>query len=222
MIAGHPRPIRVILADDHPLVRLGIQAMLANRANIRVVAEAASGHEAVKLACAVKPDIALLDINMPGLGGFGVAKELRKRLPSCRVIILSMHEDREYARQAVAAGAKGYIQKDSAPEVLRRAIETVHSGRTFFSDEASRALLADVVEAGGRMSEADADGLTQREREVLILIAEGSSNKEIAAKLQIGVRTVETHRERVMRKLDVRTAAGLTKYALSHGLIKLK
>lgn len=215
-------PIRVMIADDHPLVRLGIQSMLARRTNIRVVAEAASGHEAVTLAEAFKPDIALLDINMPGLGGFAVAKELRKRLPACRVIILSMHEDREYARQAVAAGARGYIQKDTAPEVLRRAIEAVHSGRTFFSDEASRALLADLVEAGGRMSNADADGLTPREREVLILVAEGSSNKEIASKLKIGVRTVETHRERVMNKLDIRTAAGLTKYAIANGLIKLK
>ncbi len=222
MIPDHPRPIRVLLADDHPLVRLGIQGMLARRTNIRVVAEAASGHEAVTLACALQPDIALLDINMPGLDGLGVAKELRKRLPACRVIILSMNEDREYARQAVAVGAKGYVQKDAAPEVLRLAIETVHSGRTFFSDEASRALLAAVVHAGGRMSEADADGLTPREREVLILIAEGSTNKGIAGKLKIGVRTVETHRERVMRKLDIRTAAGLTKYALARGLIKLK
>lgn len=222
MNPNHPRPIRVLLADDHPLVRLGIQAMLARRANIRVVAEAACGQEAVTLACTLKPDIALLDINMPGLSGLGAAKELRKRLPSCRVIILSMHEDREYARQAVAAGAKGYIQKDAAPEALRAAIEAVHAGRTVFSDAASRALLTDIVGAGGRMSDADADGLTAREREVLIAIAEGASNKEIAARLKIGVRTVETHRERVMRKLDIRTAAGLTKYALAHGLIKLK
>ena len=222
MTAGPLRPIRVLLADDHPLIRLGIQAMLARRTNIRVVAEAASGHEAVTLACSLKPDIALLDINMPGLGGLGAAKQLRKRLPSCRVIIVSMHEDRAYVRQAVAAGAKGYIQKDTAPEVLRRAVETVHAGRTFFSDEASRALLADVVGAGGQMSDADNDRLTPREREVLILIAEGASNKEAAMKLKIGLRTVETHRERVMRKLDIRTVAGLTKYALANGLIKLK
>ena len=216
------RPIRVLLADDHPLIRLGIQAMLARRANIRVIAEVATGDDAVRLACALKPDIALLDINMPGLGGLGAAKQLRQRLPSCRVIIISMHEDREYVRQAVAAGAKGYIQKDTAPEVLRDAIETVHYGRTFFTDGASRALLADVVGAGGRMSEVDVDGLTSREREVLILIAEGASNKEAAAKLKIGVRTVETHRERVIRKLGIRTTAGLTKYALANGLIKFK
>lgn len=214
--------IRVLLADDHPLVRAGIRASLERHARIRIVGEAPDGAEAVRLACALKPDIVLLDINMPGLGGFAAAKLLRKKLPSCRPIFLTMHEDSEYARQAVAAGAKGFVQKDASPEELRRAIEAVHRGRTYFSDAASRALLADVVGAGGSLRETEDDGLTARERTVLVQITEGVSNKTIAARLGIGVRTVETHRQRLMMKLDIRTPAGLTKYALAHGLIKLE
>ena len=214
-------PIRVLLADDHPLIRAGIKSILGRHPNIRVVGEAAEGDEAVRLARALNPDIALVDINMPVLGGFGAAKALRKHLPSCRVIILSMHEDREYVRQAVAAGAKGYVQKDAAPDALRLAIETVHHGRTFFSDAAARALLSEVVTAGGSMTGGDAGVLTDREREVLIQVAGGDCNKEIAQKLGIGLRTIETHRARIIRKLGIHTAAGLTKFALTQGLIRL-
>lgn len=214
-------PIRVLIADDHPLVREGIKVSLARHAHIRVVGEASNGEEAVRGAQVKRPDVILLDLNMPILDGLGAARRLRKLVPSCRAIILTMHLDTEYARQAVAAGAKGFVQKDSPPETLRRAIETVHLGRSFFSDEASQALLGEVVTAGGKLQEA-VDELTDREREVLVLIAEGASNKEAAARLKIGIRTVETHREHLMRKLGIRTTAGLVKYALAQGLTKLK
>ncbi|UPT75568.1 MAG: response regulator transcription factor [Elusimicrobiota bacterium] len=216
------RPIRVLLADDHPLVRLGVQAQLARHPGIRVVAEAADGEQAVRLALALKPDIVLLDVDMPKLGGLDAARRIRKSVPACRVIILSMHEDSVYVRQAVAAGAKGYVQKDAPLDELSKAIETVFRGRSHFSDAASRALLDEVVVAGGRVKDDDAAGLTAREREVLVLVAEGLRSREIAARLKIGVRTVETHRQRLMRKLDVRTTAGLTRYALSAGLVKLR
>lgn len=214
-------PIRVLIADDHPLVREGIKVSLARHPHIRVVGEASDGEAAVSAAQKLRPDVVLLDLNMPRLDGLGAARRLRKLLPSCRAIVLTMHLDEEYARQAVAAGAKGFVQKDASPATLSKAIEAVHHGRTHFSDAASRALLGEVVAAGGKLSEAQ-DALTAREREVLVLIAEGASNKEAAARLKIGIRTVETHRERLMRKLDIRTTAGLTKYALAHGLTKLK
>lgn len=214
-------PIRVLIADDHPLVREGIKVSLARHAHIRVVGEAANGEEAVRAARLLKPDVILLDLNMPVLDGLGAARRLRKLAPRCRAIVLTMHLDAEYARQAIASGAKGFVQKDASPETLRRAIETVHHGRAYFSDAASRALLGEVVGAGGRLQEG-VDELTDREREVLALIAEGSSNKETAARLKIGIRTVETHRERLMRKLGIRTIAGLTKYALTRGLTDLK
>lgn len=214
-------PIRVLIADDHPLVREGIKVTLARHAHIRVVGEAENGEEAVRAARLLKPDIILLDLNMPVLDGLGAARRLRKLLPRCRAIVLTMHVDAEYARQAIAAGAKGFLRKDCSPATLRQAIESVHYGRSFFTEGASRALLDEVVAAGGRLHEG-ADELSEREREVLVLIAEGASNKEAAARLKIGLRTVETHRERLMRKLGIRTTAGLTKYALAHGLTDLR
>lgn len=219
-MSSGPRPIRLLLADDHPLILAGIKSALYGRRHLFVAGEAHSGAEALSLAMKLKPDIAVLDISMPGRGGLAVAKALAGSLPSCRVVFLSMHDDREYIRRAVSAGARGYVQKDAGPAALVRAIEAVHSGRTFFSDAASQALVSEVVKAGGRMAEEPADVLTKREREVLVGVADGLTNKEIARALSIGVRTVETHRARMMQKLGIATVPAATKYALAHGLIE--
>ena len=216
------RPITVVLADGDPRARAGIKAVLGDRANIRVVGEAANGADAVRLVCALKPDIVLLDIDLPVLDGVGAAKELRKRLPSCRAIILTAHRHGDYLRQLAAAGVKGYLHKDAVPENLRHAIDAVHRGRTFISDPLTRELLSEVAAAGESSRGSVDDGLTLREREVLALVANGESNRGIAAKMKIGLRTAETHRESLMRKLDIRTIAGLTKYALTHGLTLLR
>lgn len=210
--------ITVILADDHPLVREGIRASLNARKHIRVVGEAADGEEAVRLITALRPAIALLDISMPLLTGIEVVKRVRKTIPSTRCIMLTMHADREYVQQVAAAGARGYVLKDSSPLDLVKAIDSVYAGGAFFSPTASAALLADVPGE----PQPNFIRLTGRENDVLRLIAEGLSNKEVAHGLSIGVRTVETHRERLMHKLNIRTVAGLTKYALSKGLIHLK
>lgn len=214
------RTIRVLLADDHPLILAGIKSALYGRRHIFILGQAQSGAEALRLAMELKPDILVIDISMPGRGGLAVVKELVESLPSCRSIILSMHDDREYVRRAISAGAKGYVQKDSGPALLLRAIEAVHRGRTFFSDAASKALVSEVVKAGGRMADEPVDVLTKREREVLICVADGLTNKEIARALAMGIRTVETHRARMMRKLGLSTISAATKYALSQGLIK--
>jgi DNA-binding NarL/FixJ family response regulator len=214
------RPIGVIVADGDPLARAGIKRVLGGRSNIRVVGEAADGDEAVRTACALKPDIVLLDVDMPGLDAVGAAKELKKRLPACRAIILTTHRHGDYLRQLAAAGVKGYLHKDAVAEDLLSAIDAVHRGRTFFSDPVTRTLLAEPA-AGGRVAGPDAAGLTVREREILVLIANGETNRGISLKLRIGLRTAETHRESLMRKLDIGTIAGLTKYAISRGLTLL-
>ncbi len=175
---------------------------------IRVVGTAASGRAVVELVRALRPDVALLDIDMSGLGGLAAAAEFRRMLAACRAIMMDMSGDLERVRQAVAAGANGYVRLDAGPDVLRRAIETVHQGKSFFTAAGPRG--------------AGEDGLSPREREVLILIASGRSNKDISARLEIGLRTIETHRARLMSKLSLANTAGLTRYALSHSLISFE
>jgi two-component system, NarL family, nitrate/nitrite response regulator NarL len=214
------RSISVLLADGDPLTRKAIKAVLTGLADIRIVGVAADGAEALHRTCALKPDVVLLDIDLPGLDGIAAAKELRRRLPSCRAIILTTHRHGDFLRQLAASGVKGYIRKDSAPEALRRAIDSVRSGRAFSDDSVTRALLAEATTLDEPGPSSKPDGLTPREREVLCLIANGEGNRAIAVKLKIGLRTAETHRERLMRKLHISTIAGLTKYALSHGLTR--
>jgi two-component system, NarL family, nitrate/nitrite response regulator NarL len=215
-------PIKVLLADDHPLVREGIRASLATHDQVRIVGEASSGEEAVQLAQKLSPDVVLMDLTMPGIGGFEATKRLRKVSPKARCIIVSMHAEREYVRQVAACGAKGYVLKDSPPQHLLQAIEAVHGGRTYFTPSVSETLLSEMIQSGDRATEPPFAKLTERETEVLRLVADGFTNKQIALRLAISVRTVETHRERVMDKLNIRTVAGLTKYALAKGLIPLK
>jgi two-component system, NarL family, nitrate/nitrite response regulator NarL len=213
------RPIKVLVADDHPVVRKGLLSCLARGDRVKVVGEAADGDEALRKARELSPDVVLMDISMPRLSGLAVTEVLRKESPGIKILILSMHSNKEYLLRIVQAGAHGYVSKEASPEELLGAIQKVHSGESFFAPEVAQAALNQLVNNG---SKGDPFAqLTSRERQVLVLIAEGASNKEIANKLGIGVRTIETHRERIMRRLDIHSVAGLTKFAIASGLISL-
>ena len=212
--------IKVLVADDHPVVRKGLQLLLARQGHLRLAGEACDGDEALRKTRELKPDVVLMDISMPGMNGLAVTEVLRKELPQIKVLILSVHNNKEYIFRVIQAGAHGYVSKEAPPEEVLRAIESVHEGEPFFSEDIARAALNEFVSSGGKKE--PFAHLTSREREVLVLIAEGQSNKEIATKLGIGVRTIETHRERIMRRLGIHSVAGLTKYAIANGLISLE
>ena len=220
MTASPKKRIRLLLADDHPVVRKGILACLAQNRELEVIGEAGDGNEALAKARKLTPDLVLMDIDMPGMDGLAVTEVLRKELPQTRVLILSMHGNTEYIMRILESGARGYVLKEASPEELVRAIQTVNAGETFFSPAVARAALNQYVQ--GNADPLNPNRITHREREVLIQIAEGLSNKEIACRLGVGVRTVETHRERIMRKLNIHSVAGLTKYAISKGLVALR
>ncbi len=213
---GH---IKILVADDHPVVRRGISSCLARQEHLEIVGEAADGYEAMRKARELVPDIVLMDIHMPQMNGLAVTELLRKEQPQTKVLILSMHSDADYVLRIIQSGAQGYVLKVAPPEELVRAIETVSAGETYFSSDVARIALNQFVRGGGEPP--GAAQLTNREREVLVHIAEGRSNKEIACQLGVGVRTVETHRERIMRKLDIHTVAGLTKFAVAKGLVNI-
>ena len=210
--------IRILLVDDHPVVREGIRSCLVRHPHFEIVGEATDGLEAIAQAKALVPDIILMDINVPRLNGLEATAAIRKLVPKTRVLALTAHARSEYAQRIIDAGARGYVLKDAAPQELISAIETVHHGATFFSPIIARGLLKRLVGQSGAAS-AKASDLSAREIEVLALIAEGKSNKDIAAALNLGVRTVETHRLHLMRKLGIRSVAGLTKYAITRGLV---
>jgi two-component system nitrate/nitrite response regulator NarL len=212
--------IKVLLVDDHPVVRRGLASCLAQHEHLAIAGEAGDGHEAVAKAKELLPDVVLLDIDMPGMSGLAVSEVLRKELPRVKVLVLSMYQRAEYLHRILQSGAQGYVLKEAAPEELVKAIETVNAGDAYFSPEIARLALNRLVHGNGK--EADLAMLTNREQEVLVLIAKGLSNKEIACSLDVGVRTVETHRERAMRKLDIHSVAGLTRFAIAKGLITLR
>lgn len=211
--------IRVLVADDHTIVRSGIRHVLESEPGFTVVAEASTGGEALELASSLHPDVVVLDISMPGESGLRVAAELRQRVPETHILILSMHDNTEYVLESLRAGAHGYLLKDTAATELRDAIRAVRRGESFFSPPIASRLSA-VVRGVAAQSSAGALGqLTARERQVLVGVAQGHTNREIATQLGISHRTVETHRESLMRKLGVRTVAGLTRLALEAGLV---
>ena len=209
---------RVLLADDHALVRVGIRSLLSTIAGFDVVGEAGTGHEAVELADQLRPHVVLMDIAMPGINGLDATARLVERHPEVRVIILSMHASEEYALQALRAGAAGYLLKDADLLELERAIVAVARGETYLSPAISKHVIADYKRRVAEQPE-PIDRLTPRQREVLRLIAEGLSTKEIAFKLGLSVKTVETHRAQLMERLEIRDVAGLVRFAIRSGLV---
>jgi len=215
--------IKLLLVDDHPIVRDGIKSHLIAQPGLEVVGEASNGQEAVSQAARLKPDVILLDVSMPQMNGLEAIAQLHRKVPAARVIVLTMHDNREYIAQMVRSGARGYLLKDTSPAELVRAIHAVHAGEAFFSPAASRVLAEELAAVGaGEINAGDTASLSERERDVLVRIAEGQGNKQIAQRLGVGVRTIETHRERIMRKLDIHTVAGLTRFAIAQGMVRLQ
>jgi len=214
------KQIRILLADDHTVMRRGLRLLLESRPEFGVVAEAADGRQAVERAEATQPDVAVLDIAMPNLSGIEAAKRINAAFPEIAIVILSMHSDEGYVLRALKAGAKGYLLKDSAEGDLIDAIKSVHEGKTFFSPEITRMLMEDYVrEIRTRGAEDSYDLLTSREREILQLLAELKSNKEIAQLLNLSLYTVETHRRNLQEKLNLHSVAELILYAVRKGVI---
>lgn len=209
---------RIMLADDHTLVRAGVRRVLEGVAGFEVVGEAESGAATLEALAGLQPDVLLLDLNMPDGDGFSVLREASAIAPDTHIIVLTMHAQPEYITRAVREGANGYLLKDLAVQDLVAAIGAVTAGGSFFSERAQRAL-ADSLRAGGA-EDSPLAKLTGREREVLIAVAKGLTTKEIAAKQNISARTVETHRANLMRKLDLRSVALLTQFAVREGLIE--
>ena len=212
--------IRVLLADDHGVVRKGLRFLLERQAGIEIVGEASDGREAVRVAEATDPDVVIMDIAMPMLNGIEATAQMIKRNPDIGVIILSMHSDEDYLLSALNAGAKGYLLKDSAEVDLVRAIQAVNKGAPFFSPEIAKTMLEDYMRFLQQRNLQDSyDVLTDREKEVLQLLAEGKSNKEVAAILDVSVNTVDTHRTHLMQKLNLHNTAEIVLYAVRKKII---
>jgi DNA-binding NarL/FixJ family response regulator len=214
--------IRIVLADDHKITRQGLRSLLEKESDMEVVAEAEQGRAAVQLVGELSPDIVIMDVSMPDLNGMEAARQIAAARPDVKVIALSMHSDSLFVTEMLRSGASGYLLKDCAFEELARAIRTVSQGKTYLSPSISGVVVDDYLH---RLSKADTPGanvLSNREREVLQLLAEGKSTKQIALHLHISVKTVETHRRQIMEKLDIHSVAELTKYAIRQGFTSLE
>lgn len=211
---------RLILADDHALVRAGIRALLDGLQGIEVVGEASNGTEALQMIKELQPDVALLDLTMPGLNSFEVLEESIRLFPDLRVIILTVHDAAEYAMKALRAGAAGYLPKSAAANELQEALETVARGETFVSREVAQKTVREQVTATAQSQLLKK--ITPRQREILTLIAEGHSTKDIAGTLNISVKTVESHRAQLMERLNIHEIAGLVRYAIRTGLVSVE
>jgi DNA-binding NarL/FixJ family response regulator len=219
---GPQKRITVLLADDHTVVRQGLRALLVVEGDIEIVGEADTGRQAVQLAKKLVPDVIVMDIAMPLLNGLEATRQITKQLPASRVLILSSYSDDEYVQQLTEAGAAGYLVKQTAANDLLKAIREAHRGNAFFSPSIAKRLRDQCREAfvSGQPVKKRGDYLTTREAEVLQLIAEGQANKQIAAELCISIKTVEKHRQQVMNKLNIHDVAGLTRHAISRGIIE--
>jgi two-component system, NarL family, response regulator NreC len=214
--------MKILVADDHKMLRRGLRRILEEQADLEVVGEAADGREAVELTGQLQPDVVVMDIAMPQMNGIEATRQIIQRHPKTSVVILSMYSDENYVVQVLRAGARGYLLKDSAEEELIDAVRAAHSGEPFFSPKIAKLLVGDSIQ---RLRHAGADDtydlLTPREREVLQLIAEGRSNKEAAAALFVSPTTIETHRARIMEKLDLHSTAEIVLYAVRKGIVQL-
>ena len=211
--------IRVLLADDHLIVRQGICSTFRGHSVVKIVGEAATGAEAIVKTKKLSPDVVLMDINMPEMNGLEATAAIRKQFPTVKVLVLTVHDSHEYVAQVLRSGAQGYVLKDASPAELSIAIQAVHSGHSFFSPSVASVVLRGFLGGGSSESSRMKSGLSARETEVLQMIVKGRTTKEIAKHMDVGARTVETYRARLMRKLSVRNAAELTSVALAQKLI---
>jgi two-component system, NarL family, response regulator NreC len=210
--------IRILLADDHTVLRAGLRALLGAQDDLEVVGEASDGAEAVRLTQALRPDVVVMDIGMPGVSGIDATARIKRDMPAAKVLILSMHDDRGYLRQVLRAGASGYVLKKAADTQLLAAIRAAARGEVFLDPALTKALVDEVMEP--KVAAGEAPALSHREREVLRLIAHGHTNQQVADRLCIGVKSVETYKARLMEKLGLKGRAELVRYALQHGLLK--
>ena len=214
--------VRILLADDHQIMREGLKALLGKHSSLEVIAEAENGIEALAIARRERPDVIIMDIAMPDINGIEVTRQLKSELADIKIIALSMHSDRRFVSEILKAGASAYVLKQAAFEDLENSIKAVMLNRTFLSADILESVVSDYV---SQLSTSEYDAyrqLSDRERQVLQLLAEGNSTKEIAFKLHVSVKTIETHRQNIMNKLDIRTLAGLTKFAVREGLTSLE
>lgn len=210
--------IRILLADDHSIVRAGLRSLIEDNGEMEVVVEAADGQEAIREALRVKPDVAVIDISMPGMDGLEVINQLQASLPDLPILVLTMHEEEQYVVRSISSGAKGYMTKRSAPEQLVKAIQQVYAGGRYLSAEAAELLALRV--ARGESGQSPLDSLSNREVQVLRALALGQTNREIAENYHISVKTVDTYRFRLLKKLGLRNNADLSRFAIQTGLIK--
>ncbi|MEZ5398412.1 MAG: response regulator transcription factor [Bryobacteraceae bacterium] len=213
--------IRILLADDHTVMRRGLRLLLEQEADFEIAGEAGDGREAVALAESVHPDVVVMDVGMPLLNGIEATRQISERIPGAHVVVLSMYSDESYVLRSLKAGARGYILKDSAEADLIRAVRAVREGKSFFSPRVSRMLLEDYIRQLNQKGEEDTyELLTSREREILQLLAEGKSNKDVANLLNLSLYTVETHRSHILQKLNLHTVPELILYAVRKGIIQ--
>jgi two-component system NarL family response regulator len=205
-------PARIVIVDDHPMVAEGIQSILESYTDVEVIATLGTGQEIIDQVAALEPDVILLDLNLPGIGGLSTTEIVLERRPETRILILTMHDSPEYIASALSHGALGYVLKDVPTDEIKRAIDAVRAGQRYLCTGAQGSL--DPYLALGR------EQLTNREQTILLELAQGRSNKEVALSLDISVRTVETHRKNIKRKLGISTTAGLTRYAMEHGVLQ--
>jgi DNA-binding NarL/FixJ family response regulator len=214
------KTVRILVADDHEIVRRGVKALLEARSGWEVCDEAVDGREAVEKAVRSRPDVVILDIGMPGLNGLEAARRIRKEAPGSQILILTMHDSEQVVQEMLAAGARGYVLKSDAGRDLVQAVEALSNHKTFFTPSVTEMVLQTYLEGGtGAGEPGESALLTPREREVIQLLAEGRSNKEVADILRISVRTAETHRTNIMRKLDCHSLSDLTRYAIRNNII---
>ncbi|MCX5834889.1 MAG: response regulator transcription factor [Deltaproteobacteria bacterium] len=214
--------IRILLADDHKIVRDGLRTLIGKEAGMEVIGEAENGRKALKMAEKIRPNVVIIDVTMPDMNGIEATRKMVTEVPGVKVIALSMHSDRRFVLGMLEAGASGYLMKDCAFDELAKAVRSVATGQTYLSPGIADVLVKGYLDKVNEKISVGRSPLTQREREILQLLAEGQSSKEIAANLGVSVKTVETHRRNMMQKLNMRSVAELTKYAIREGLISVE